>query len=178
MTDHPDPPPLPSMARAADEHTTLVEMLEYYRAVLLRKAWGVSDGELATAVAPSDLTLGGLLLHMAIVEDGWFDFQFLGNDNRPEWDAIPWADDPDWELHNAHLRTGAELIETYQGAISRSRAAMAQAESLDQLSARVRAADGQPWNLRWIVVHMIEEYARHCGHADYIRQTIDGATGD
>ncbi len=169
---------LPEMQRSADEPTTLGEMLDYYRAVLLRKADGLDDAQLAQACAPSDLTIGGLLMHMALVEDSWFDNQFAGRDEIEPWASIPWDDDHDWEFHHAKERPGDELRDLFNEAVARSRVTTAAASSLDQLSERVRKVDDRPWNLRWIMVHMIEEYARHCGHADYIRQSIDGATGD
>lgn len=169
---------LPEANRAGDERTTLTETLDYFRVVLLRKANGLSDDQLGQRVHPSNLTIGGLLMHMALVEDWWFDHRFLGNDERQPWVEFPWEDDPDWELNNAHLTPGDQQRQLFLGAITRSRQTVEMTRSLDQLSSRCREADGNAWNLRWIVVHMIEEYARHCGHADFLRQAIDGATGD
>ena len=88
-----------------------------------------------------------------------------------------WDDDPDWELHTAHLWSHRDLVAQHEQSVARSRSATASADALDQTAARDKP-DGTTWNLRWILVHMIEEYARHCGHADFIRQSIDGATGD
>lgn len=166
------------MNRASNERTTLTETLGYYRVVLLRKADGLSDDQLNQRVHPSSLTIGALLMHMALVEDWWFDHRFLGHDERQPWAGFPWADDPDWELNNAHLTSGEQQRELFLDASTRSRQTVEATRSLDELSSRRRDVDGKPWNLRWILVHMIEEYARHCGHADFLRQAIDGETGD
>ncbi len=168
---------LPDIHRAPDERTALVEMLDYYRAVMLRKAEGLSDSQLAIQLPPSDLTLGGLLMHLALVEDSWFQATFLGAEIGEPWSGFDWESDPDWEFHHAH-ESGAEVIVAqYEGSIARSREVVDRAQSLDALAAQ-HTRDGDAINLRWILVHLIEEYARHAGHADLIRQSIDGATGD
>ena len=171
-----------NLNRAADEPTTLVEMLDFYRGVMLNKADGLTDTQLSHAHPPSDLTIGGLLMHLALVEDSWFDDKFAGRPELEPWASIPWDDDHDWEFHHAHERTGDDLRNLYNESVARSQAtisaAIASPTGLDTESVRRRDLDDKPWNLRWIMVHMIEEYARHCGHADYIRQSIDGVTGD
>ena len=167
------PPELPAIDRNADERTTLVEMLDYYRAVLLRKTWGLTPEQLATPVPPSDLTLGGLLLHMALVEDDWFDEGFAGNERREPWASAPWGDDPDWDFHAAADWSHEELVSRFEDSVARSREIVDGADSLDRpLAVRDEI------NLRWVLVHMIEEYARHCGHADLIRERIDAVVGD
>ncbi len=177
MHEDPPPPPLPHFSRSGGERDTLIEMLDYYRAVLARKAHGLSDAELSTPLAPSTLTIGGLLRHMAAVEDGWFHHRFAGNDESEPWASAPWEEDPDWEFRTATDMAGAQLLRELHDAVARSRAVVDSTQSLDTMAARARD-DGLEWNLRWIMVHMIEEYARHCGHADLIRESIDGATGD
>ena len=172
-----DPPDLPDVGSLDDERTTLVSMLDFYRAVLVRKAWGLNDEQLATPIAPSDLTIGGLVLHMALVEDFWFDHRFCGHDELEPWAGAPWDDDPDWEFHTAHEWGHPDLVAQFEESVTRSRRAIVSADTLDQPAALERS-DGTRWNLRWILVHMIEEYARHCGHADLIREAIDGTTGD
>ena len=152
-------------------------MLDYYRTVLARKGSGLSAEQLATPLAPSDLTIGGLILHMALVEDGWFYQKFQGNKPPEPWASIDWGSDYDWELHNAHTFTPDELFAQYNESIARSRGATSGAGSLDQMAVLTKP-NGEEWNLRWIMVHMIEEYARHCGHADYIRQSLDGVVDD
>ena len=173
----PDVTDLLDIVRAPDERTALTEMLDYYRAVMLRKTEGLSDEQLAVTVASSDLTLGGLLMHLALVEDSWFLSTFLGGELGESWSGFDWKSDPDWEFHHAHEYSRDVIVAQYEGSIARSRQVVDEAESLDVLAAKP-TRDGQAFNLRWILVHLIEEYARHAGHADLIRESIDGATGD
>jgi uncharacterized damage-inducible protein DinB len=156
------------------ERQTLIEFLDYYRAVLLRKAAGLDRAQLATGVGASSLTIGGLLKHMAFVEHGWFRECWLGEGLVEPWSGVDWDATPDWDHESAGDDTPIELARLYLDAIERSRAAIGDAHDL---AATVHYRD-RHWSLRWILVHMIEEYARHCGHADLIRETIDGQTGD
>ncbi len=172
-------PPLPEDTtenRTGDERTVLTAMLDYYRAVLHRKAHGLTSEQLAMTIEPSNLTLGGLVLHMAIVEDGWFQRRFGRQPGNEFFTAIPWAEQPDWEFDESPSMPWSQIEGFYLDTIEASRATVAAAESLDELGAPV---DGRPdVNLRWILVHLIEEYARHCGHADFLRERIDGVAGD
>jgi uncharacterized damage-inducible protein DinB len=168
---------LPAVDRAPDERTALVEMLDYYRAVMLRKAEGLTDDQLAVELPPSDLTLGGLLMHLALVEDGWFQSTFLGGELGEPWSGFDWESDPDWEFHHAHEYTRDQIVAQYTDSIARSRAVVDGTESLDSTAAQ-KTRTGRDINLRWILVHLIEEYARHAGHADLIRESIDGTKGD
>ena len=149
-------PPLPAMVRDGDEATTLVEMLEYYRAVLARKGSGLTAEQLATTLAPGNRTIGGLLYHMALVEDSWFSERFQGNAEPEPWADVDWEADRDWELNNAHRLAPSELFAQFDTSVGRSRAAYESADSLDQVAAKVRD-DGEQINLRWIMGHMIEE---------------------
>lgn len=168
------PPPPADPAFAADERTMLLEFLEYYRAVLLRKCAGLTRPQLATRVGASSLTLAGLVKHMALVEHGWFRECWLGEPSIEPWAGVDWSAHPDWELDTAIDDEPQALADLYLAAIERSRAAIADSHDLgDTVESR-----GRTISLRWILVHMIEEYARHCGHADLLRETVDGATGD
>lgn len=171
-----DPPELPAIAFNGDERTTLEGFLDFYRTVLSRKAHGLDDVRLHISVPPSPLTLGGLLSHMAYVEDYWFRVALHGEDPVEPWASAPWADDRDWEFTNASAWSADELRSMWGAAVERSRAAVARCGSLSDRT-EVRR-NGEPLSLRWVYVHMIEEYARHCGHADYLRESIDGRTGD
>lgn len=161
--------------RDVGERQTLLDMLDYYRAVLIRKADGLTVDQLTQPLAPSDLTIGRLLRHMALVEDIWFHWRFLGGGALREWPHP--SDGFDGVMDTADGETAETLLAEIRRSITRSDAVVAGADSLDQIAVHP-AFDGQHPNLRWILVHMIEEYARHCGHADFIRQSIDGRTGD
>ncbi len=163
-----------------DETATLFGFLEYQRATLAWKCAGVDRAALNTTIAASSMTLGGLLKHMALVEQSWFSRSLYDRDRLPPWDAIDWDADPDWDWHSAADDTPEQLHALWHAAVERSRALVADAlgsGGLDQLARRT-FPDGQAPSLRWIVVHMIEEYARHNGHADLLREAVDGATGE
>lgn len=164
------PPPY-----AATEAETIHAFLDHQRASVLIKAEGLDHRALNQRCDASSLTLAGLLKHLALVEDSWFDWRFAGNDEREPWASAPWDEDSDWEFTTAPAHQPDELIASYQDACRRSRAVTAEIP-LDTLSARPDR-DGGHWSLRWILLHMIEETARHAGHADFIRESIDGQTG-
>jgi uncharacterized damage-inducible protein DinB len=179
MTDvdeqgRPEPP------LAGDETATLLGFLDYQRATFAWKCSGLDSAGLRTRIAASTMTLGGMLKHLALVEDGWFSRSLHGNGYQPPWDAIDWKQDPDWDWDSAASDTPEELRALWQSSVERSRALVSQAlenGGLDQLAQR-KWSDGRAPSLRWIVVHMIEEYARHNGHADLLREAIDGQTGE
>ena len=162
---------------AADERATLEQFLDFYRAVMLRKVGGLEAADMARApLGTTSLTLGGLIKHLALVEDSWFQETLLGGPMPEPWASAPFDSDHDWDFHSASEDSPAELARLYSEACARSRRAAATFESLDAEAARQRK--GQPISLRWIFVHMIEETARHAGHADLIREAIDGTAGD
>ena len=179
MTDldeqgRPEPPP------AADENDTLLGFLDYQRATLAWKCAGLDAAGLGATVAVSPMTLGGMLKHLAYVEDFWFSRFLYERDPEPPWDTVDWEADPDWDWHSAAADTPEQLHALWQDAVSRSRALVAKALAdggLEQL-ARRSWPDGRAPSLRWIVCHMIEEYARHNGHADFLRESVDGLTGE
>lgn len=154
----------------------LLGFLDMYRAVLVRKAAGLTQEQLATPLPPSTLTLGGLLKHMALVEDDWFTSDMQGSDMPEPWASVDWDADRDWELNSAKDDTLDELLGLFDAACERSRAVVEGCGSLDDRSVKTNR-QGTHFTLRWILVHMIEEYARHCGHADLIREAIDGQRG-
>jgi len=167
---------------AAGETDSLLAFLDRQRNTLRRKAEGLTQAQLATRHEPSTLTLGGLLKHMALVEDNWFSVVLLGNDDAEPWRGVDWDADPDWEFRTAADDSPEALRQLLDEAIEASDTTIRQvlAEGgLDALSVREsrRPEEGR-FSLRWILLHMIEEYARHNGHADLIRESIDGATGE
>lgn len=159
------------------EQLQLTSFLDYQREMLLQKAEGLSDAQLAQRLPTSALTLGGLLNHLAYVEDTWFRVRFAGQSDDPLWGAVDWAADPDFDFRTAADVTGDRLRRRYAEACARSRQIVARTDSLDQRSAQARA-NGQYFDLRWVLLHLIEETARHAGHADLLREAIDGTVGD
>ncbi|MER8223120.1 DinB family protein [Streptomyces sp. NPDC094143] len=162
-------------ATTADERTMLEGWLEFHRQTLAWKCEGLSDEQLRTASAPpSELSLLGLVRHMADVERSWFR-RVLANEDAP---PLYFSDDDlDGEFHLTEADTWAEAHTTWQGEIEAARANAARF-TLDDISEGKHRRTGERFNLRWIYTHMIEEYARHNGHADLLRERIDGATGD
>ena len=155
----------------------LTAFLELQRATMLWKCEGLSAEQLAQPHPPSTLTLGGLLNHLALVEDSWFWVRFSGLPDDDRWAGIDWDADPDYEFRTAADVEPDELRRRYEQACARSRKVVAGAESLDQLSVQPRG-NGARFQLRWMLLHMIEETARHAGHADLLREAIDGSTGE
>ncbi|MGI5373839.1 DinB family protein [Streptomyces sp. CA-251387] len=162
-------------ATTADERTMLEGWLDYHRQTLAWKCEGLTDAQLRTAsVEPSELSLMGLVRHMAEVERGWFRKVLAAEDAGP----IYYTDeDPDGEFHLSESDTWEEAYATWQSEIEVARRNAARF-GLDDLSEGKHRRTGEQFNLRWIYTHMIEEYARHNGHADLIRERVDGATGD
>ena len=155
----------------------LTRYLDYQRETMLLKAEGLDRQQLAQTHPPSTLTLGGLLNHLALVEDSWFPVRFAGRPDDELWAGIDWDADPDYEFRTAAELEPDELRRRYEQACARSRKVVAGAESLDQLSVQPRG-NGARFQLRWMLLHMIEETARHAGHADLLREAIDGSTGE
>ena len=115
---------------------------------------------------------------MTLVESVWFRQRFEGDDEAEPYASLDWDADADAEMTLAQTWPVDELFSRFHAEVEHSRATtVAAAPSLDALSARPDR-NGEHWNLRWILVHMIEEYARHCGHADLIRESIDGDTAE
>jgi len=157
----------------AAERPMLEAWLDFQRATLALKCRGLSPEQLATrSVPPSTLSLLGLVRHMAEVERHWFQRCLLGADQPPLYRTEA-ARDLDFD--GATPDNASEGLSTWETECDASRSAVAASDSLD-------AIGKTPWrrgevSLRWILVHMIEEYARHNGHADLLRETIDGAVG-
>jgi Protein of unknown function (DUF664) len=165
---------------AGDEAATLLGSLERQRATLAWKCGGLDAAGLRATLAPSSITLGGLLKHMALVEDAHFSRLLLNREPGPPWDSVDLEADPDWEWHSAGEDTPEQLEALWQGAVARSRSIVSEALAeggLDHLG-RYTTPRGESPNLRRILIDLIEEYARHVGHADLIRESVDGLTGE
>jgi uncharacterized damage-inducible protein DinB len=166
-----DPP------ESGPELDQLTSVLDYQRETILRKTDGLTREQLAQQLPTSSLTLGGLLNHLALVEDSWFPVRFSGLPDDELWTGIDWDADPDYEFRTAADLEPAELRRRYEEACARSRQVVAGAQSLDQLSVEKRQ-NGMHFDLRWVLLHLIEETARHAGHADLLREAVDGTTGE
>ena len=167
----------PEPPLAGSEVETLLGFLDYQRATLAWKCAGLDDEQLRRPLHPTSMTLAGMLKHLARVEDGWFTEVVAERGPLEPWAGTPWA--AEWE--DCVGDTGEELRRLWNDRVEASRRVVAA-----QLAAGPAALDathpawggqGRP-SLRWVLVHMIEEYARHNGHADLLRQAVDGETGE
>jgi uncharacterized damage-inducible protein DinB len=166
--ERPEPP------YASSERETLVGFLDYQRATLEWKCAGLTDDQLRVrGIPPSSMSLLGLVRHLTEVEHNWF---AVSIDGRPPalryWHAGPDFTDTDWEVDDADV---AASFAAWRDEVEVARGIVASSESLDRTF--VHPVDG-PVSLRWVLVHMIEEYARHNGHADLLREQIDGSVGE
>jgi hypothetical protein len=165
---------------AGSEIDTLIGSLERQRRTLAWKCGGLDASGLRATVGVSTVTLGGLLKHLALVEDEYFTRRLAGRGLGPPWDAGGWDTDPDWEWHSAADDSPQALMAIWEDAVARSRAAVRAALATggpDQLT-RFTWPDGRTPSLRRILVDLIEEYARHVGQADLIRESVDGVVGE
>jgi uncharacterized damage-inducible protein DinB len=159
----------------AGELDMLNGWLEHHRAILLWKCDGLTDEQLRRrSVPPSSMSLLGLIRHMTDVERGWFQQVLLGED-APDLYSTP--DSPDGDFNGVDEADVAAAFSAFEAECDASRRAVAAASDLDVLSKETSERTGEQFSLRFIVTHMIEEYARHNGHADLLRETIDGVTG-
>jgi hypothetical protein len=167
----------PEPPNSGPEVQALTGFLDWQRETILLKTDGLTREQLAQPLPPSSLTLAGLVNHLALVEDSWFRHRFAGLPEDQLWADRDWDADPDYEFRTAVDLEPEELRQRYRDACARSREVVAHADSLDQLAAGT-SRDGSHWDLRWILIHMLEETARHAGHADFLREAIDGAVGE
>ncbi|MET1002595.1 MAG: DinB family protein [Acidimicrobiia bacterium] len=159
--------------RRLDERPMLDAWLDYHRATLLVKCEGLTPEQLrARSVPPSTLSLLGLVRHMAEVERNWFRRVMAGEDAPPRFYDPETNPDGDFDDVDA-----ADVEENFAYFASECAAARAISASITSLDA-VGQHRGGPTSMRWVLVHMIEEYARHNGHADLLREAIDGTTGE
>lgn len=155
----------------ADERAVLDGFLDWYRSTLLHKCAGLSADQLADrAVPPSNLSLLGMIRHMAEVERAWFRLRFSGQSLGRLYVS---EENPDADIEDGTAASAESDYATFLNELDAARAAAAGHE-LDETFIGSR---GKPISLRWVYVHMVEEYARHCGHADLIRERIDGVKG-
>lgn len=167
----------PPMAGA--ELPTLLGSLERQRATFRWKTSGLSASQIQVSVGASTMTLAGLVKHLALVEDNWFQWRLWGSMPEP-WRSVDWDATPDWEWHTAQDDTPAALFGLWEAAVARARTSIGAAYADGGLERLADTAwpDGSRPSLRRVLVDIIEEYARHVGHADLIRESIDGLVGE
>jgi uncharacterized damage-inducible protein DinB len=166
--------PFPDL-RPPDERTALRQRLDHHRRAVIRRIEDLDDAQASHRVlAATDLTVGGVVKHLAWVEDHWFQARLLGVAVPEPWASALPADDRDWPFRSATHDSVAQLIELYDAACERSRVAAASFDSLDAVAVLPSFGKG-PVNLRWILVHMIDETACHTGHLDLLRDAIHAA---
>ncbi|MFL6060023.1 MAG: DinB family protein [Marmoricola sp.] len=175
IADRLDPP------LRADEAETLVAFLDYHRTTFRAKVAGVGAAGLAATLGPSTMTLGGMMKHLTLVEDHWFSAVLLGNEPAAPWDSVDWEGDPDWEWRTGATDPAEQLFAAYDETVARCREnihAVLEDGGLDAGSVKPSRQEGGSFSLRWILLHMLEEYARHNGHADLLRESVDGTVGE
>lgn len=161
---------------AGDEIQTLLGVLDRNRRTFAWKCFGLDATGMNTRLAPSTMTLGGLVKHVALVEDDMFSHRLFGRDPGAPWNSVDWDADPDWEWRTAADDSPEELRALWESAVERAHASVAEALAEGGMDKLGKTDDGQ--NLRRMLADMIEEYARHTGHADLIRESIDGLVGE
>jgi len=168
----------PPLAGTEAEH--LVGALDRLRTTFRWKADDLDAAGLGTRIGASALTIGGLLKHLARAEDEMFSRKLSGAPVSAPWDTAPWEDDPDWDFTSAADDSPEQLYAIWDGTIARSRAKLDEAIAdggLDQL-VHLTWPDGRHASLRRLVCDLIEEYGRHTGHADLLREAVDGRVGE
>ena len=171
-----DPDPRIAPGRLAGEREVLTSFLDWHRATFELKCAGLAPARLSDrASPPSTMSLHGILRHLAGMEGWWFGQQFAGQGLWPDGVAplYTFDDDPDADFEDLGGDPAVALA-AWRAACQRSREIVAAAASLDQTGTTV---SGQEFSLRWLLVDMIAEYARHNGQADLLREATDGATG-
>lgn len=167
----------PPLAGTEAEH--LVGALDRLRTTFRWKADDLDAAGLNTRIGASSLTIGGLLKHLARAEDQMFSVKLSGAPMSPPWDTVDWDSDDDWDFHSAADDTPEELYDIWDSTVERSRARLSAAIADGGLGQPVNLArSGDRLSLRRLVCDLIEEYGRHTGHADLIREAVDGRVGE
>ena len=170
----------PTPASAPTEAESLISVLERNRRTFAWKTSGLDEQGLRATTAASSMTLGGLVKHVALVEADWLAVKLAGLEYGGPWDAVDFDDDPDWEWRTGALDSPDELHRVWLNAVERSRLVVANVireRGLDG-PASFTWPDGRIPTVRVMLLDMIEEYARHTGHADILREAVDGRVGE
>jgi uncharacterized damage-inducible protein DinB len=170
----PSPPADPAEAES------LRSVLERNRRVFAWKTSGLDESGMRATTAASSMTLGGLVKHVALVEADWLAVKLAGQEYGSPWDAVDFDADPDWEWRTGALDPPDEVYALWRDAVARSREVVARVISERGLDgpASMTWPDGRTPTVRAMILDMIEEYARHTGHADILREAVDGRVGE
>ena len=166
----------------AGEHDTVGGYIDFLRQTVAWKARGLDIDQLRQTLPPSSMTLGGMLAHLAYVEDFWLSRTVAGEWPQP-WASVDWDADEDWDWHLVGTSGADDLWQMWETSVARSRDVLRRVIET-HLAEAALATTYRPWSgddtvsLRWILVHLVEEYGRHAGHADLLREAIDGQTGE
>jgi len=178
MSDHAYPPWEPPFAGSETEH--LLGSLDRLRATFRWKADGLDTTDMRTCLPSSTLTVGGLLKHLAVQEDYAALVKGAGQPMPSVWDDHGWNGDSDWEFRSAAEQSAAELYALYDAAVDRAREVVRstlEERGLDGNSA-LTLGDGTTASVRRILFDLLEEYGRHTGHMDLVREAVDGRVGE
>lgn len=169
-----------SLPAGSPKIDSLLSVLERNRRAFAWKTEGLEESGLRATTAASTMTLGGLVKHMALVEADWLAVKLAGRGYGPPWEAVDFDADPDWEWRTGALDPPAEVYALWRAAVERSRQLVAEVIAERGLDgpAAFTWPDGRTPTVRAMLLDMVEEYARHTGHADILREAVDGRTGE
>jgi uncharacterized damage-inducible protein DinB len=172
--------PQPSPSAAATEVESLLRVLERNRRTFAWKTAGLDEKGMRATTAASAMTLGGLVKHMALVEADWLAVKLAGCEYGTPWDAVDFDTDPDWEWRTGALDSPQYVYALWRDAVDRSRELVAQVIKERGIDgpASFTWPDGRTPTVRAMLLDMVEEYARHTGHADILREAVDGRVGE
>jgi uncharacterized damage-inducible protein DinB len=169
-----------SLPATVTETDSLLSVLERNRRIFAWKTAGLDEQGLRATTAASSMTLGGLIKHVALVEADWLAVKLAGLGYGSPWEAVDFDTDPDWEWRTGALDSPNEVYGLWRDAVERSRAVVAEVIEKRGLDgpAAFTWPDGRTPTVRAMLLDMIEEYARHTGHADILREAVDGRVGE
>jgi uncharacterized damage-inducible protein DinB len=169
-----------SQPAAPTEEESLLSVLDRNRRTFAWKTLGLDEKGLRATTAASSMTLGGLVKHVALVEADWLAVKLAGREYGPPWDAVDFDADPDWDWRTGALDSPDEVYAIWRDAVERSRELVAEVIKERGLAgpASFTWPNGRTPTVRAMLLDMIEEYARHTGHADILREAVDGRVGE
>ena len=170
----------PTAPEVGDERASLLGSLERQRWIFAWKCSGVDASGLRARIASSTMTLGGLMKHLALIEDEYFTRRFSGGELGEPWASVDWEANPNWEWDSAADDSPEALLELWESAVARSKVVVRSTlatSGFDAPGCWTSGSSARPL-LRRYVIDLIEEYARHLGHADILREAFDGLVGE